>query len=174
MLALPVSAYHTEASKELLQKLYRFSVSIRGGESCGGWGINTLCEYRRTTRTLRSCFLDHMPSVRQVTLKADWTGVLGCTGQSCTPLPFAHGRNQLASLTSLHIEIAFIEPPPLEFLVERKSTLRSLVLVDCHATHPDSVMTTAQNEIPWRRFFDCLREADMLGLRRLEHRCSLG
>ncbi|KAK4692312.1 hypothetical protein P7C71_g4862, partial [Lecanoromycetidae sp. Uapishka_2] len=156
-----VSIWKSQTFHDLLSRVERFRLSIYGEDNGAGWKINKIEDYCSIMSKLDEFFFDHLKSVTHLIIEAPAEGPIGLEGMNHIPL--ALKKEQMPLLKSLHLELIFICPELVSFLLSHSKTLEHLSLTNCYA----GIGGLAENGIHWEELLDPLCDADLKKLRQI-------
>lgn len=157
-----VSTFNDPAFHDFLGQFERFELSIYGADNGAGWNINKNEIYETFMPKLDEYFFNHLISVTDLVFKASANGPLGLE-EGNSHIRLALNRNHMPALQKVYLEYILVGPELIDFVIGHKETLKSLTMRRCSAD-----MYGGTNDIPWKTFFDSLRNAKPQKLRHLE------
>ena len=158
--------YESENFHQFLNKVERFSLTVRGGENGAGWCVNTCDGYLECVARFDELFFDHLASATSLTFRATDEGPIGLEGMRHAPL--ALYKEQMPLLKSLHLEHIFICQELVDFVASHTDTLEQLILENCKSSSVNGLQDG--DAIYWNHFFDALHGAHLKTLSHLEIR----
>ena len=158
--------YESQRFHDFLSHVEHFTLSVRGGDSRAGWGVDRGNEYLKWVAKFDELFSDHLASATTLSLRARCEGPIGLDGYNHMRL--ALRKEQMPLLKSLHLEHVFICQELVDFVTSHANSLEQLTLHDCYGRR--STPYDRNDGFHWNRFFDALRSADLKRLSCLEIR----
>ncbi|KAF2810537.1 uncharacterized protein BDZ99DRAFT_314292 [Mytilinidion resinicola] len=164
LIPLGVSTFTNSDFHKFLSTLEHFRITLLGGMAGHDGNFSSIHNsgYKSFVSRLPVFFLDHLDSVKTLSIAGTRNGMLGLNPSTCSAeLPLANLR--IPNLESFSLEWTFIYDELIQFLTAHAKTLKLISLHNCYGHSQDSIRC-----VRWHEVFDKLADVGPISLKRVD------